>query len=72
MKPYHLCSKRHQRRRREQSEFLLKMASIYPGDPQGTLAKEAAKLVGEEYEHVEFIVTITKKDGSQETYKNII
>jgi len=34
---------------REAAALLLEMAAIYPGDPDGTLAREAAELLGEMY-----------------------
>ncbi len=42
---------------REAAALLLEMAAIYPGDPDGTLAREAAELLGEAYEPPVVIIT---------------
>lgn len=54
--------------------FLYQMAGIYPGDPDGSLSKEACRLLGMEYEPVKIVVstpctncasTGRAKDGSR-------
>lgn len=41
----------------EVAKLLLEMAAIYPGDPNGTLAREACELLGIEYIKAEVIIT---------------
>lgn len=71
MKPYHLCSKRHQRRRRYEADVLYRLCSAY-GDSFGIMSKRAAELLGQKYEPVEFTITITGSDGSFRTYKEYV
>lgn len=48
---------------REAAALLMEMAAIYPGDPDGTLAREAAELLGETYSPTEVIVTFGEANG---------